>query len=120
MRKGGRNMTTPDAVEIMREVYRYCSELYPSGVQNAYLYGSYARGDYDDESDVDILLTVDADSEEIAKHRAALAAITSELSLRHDVTVSVSAKPLQQFQRYCSILPFYKNVLQEGVRYHAV
>lgn len=113
-------MTTPDAVEIMHEVYRCCNELYPSGVQNAYLYGSYARGDYDSESDVDILLTVDADGEEIAKHRTALARLTSELSLRYDVTVSVSAKPLQQFQRYSSILPFYKNVLREGVRYYAI
>lgn len=113
-------MTTPDAVEIMREVYRHCNDIYPGGVQNAYLYGSYARGDYDSESDVDILLTVDADSEEIARHRAAVAAITSELSLRYDVTVSVSAKPLHQFRRYCSVLPFYKNVLQEGVRYYAI
>ena len=110
-------MNTPDAVSIVHEVYDACSKLFPGGIHDAYLYGSYARGDFDSESDVDILLTIDADGVEIAKYRSALAEVTSDLSLRHDVTVSVTAKPLQQFRQYSTVMPFYKNVLQEGIRY---
>lgn len=110
-------MSTFDAVSIVREVYNECSKIFPGGVHDAYLYGSYARGDFDSESDVDILLTIDTDGVEIAKYRNALAEVTSKLSLRHDITVSVTAKPLLQFQQYSAILPFYRNVLQEGIRY---
>lgn len=110
-------MNAPDAVSIVREVYDACSKLFPGGVHDAYLYGSYARGDFDSESDVDILLTIDADGMEISKHRNDLAEITSDLSLKHDVTVSVTAKPLQQFRQYSAVMPFYKSVLREGVRY---
>lgn len=90
-------MSTFDAVSIVREVYNECSKIFPSGVHDAYLYGSYARGEFDKETDVDILLPIDADGVEIAKYRSALAKVSNDLSLRHDVT-SVTAKPLQQFR----------------------
>ena len=39
------------------------------------------------------------------------------LSLDHDITVSVHVVPLAQFRRYADFLPFYQNVLKEGIRY---
>ena len=42
-----------EALAILNEVFNRCSEVIP--VTDAYLYGSYARGDYDSESDVDIM-----------------------------------------------------------------
>ena len=37
-------------------------------LKDGYLYGSYARGDYHSESDIDILLTVDMSPEEICRY----------------------------------------------------
>ena len=108
-------MCTADAGLIAREVYSECSKVFPGRIHDAYLYGSYAR--VDSESDIDILLTVDADSTEISRRRYDLAEITSSLSLKHDITVSVTAKPLSQFRQYSEVLPFYKNVLREGINY---
>ena len=107
-------MCTADAGLIAREVYSECSKVFPGRIHDAYL---YARGDFDSESDIDILLTVDADSTEISRRRYDLAEITSSLSLKHDITVSVTAKPLSQFRQYSEVLPFYKNVLREGINY---
>lgn len=104
-------MCTADAGLIAREVYSECSKVFPGRIRDAYLYGSYARGDFDSESDIDILLTVDADSTEISRRRYDLAEITSSLSLKHDITVSVTAKPLSQFRQYSEVLPFYKKRL---------
>ena len=50
--------TTDQAIDILGEVYRKLSGIFVT-INDAYLYGSYARGDFTDESDVDILLTVD-------------------------------------------------------------
>lgn len=110
-------MVAAEAELVVREVYDECRKIFPNSVRDAYLYGSYARGDFDAESDVDILLTVDADASEIAKRRYAIAALTSALSLKHGVTVSVTAKPLTQFRRYAEVVPFYKNVMHEGINY---
>ena len=105
------------AIMIMGELYAFCQPVFGSSMKDAYLYGSYARGDYHVESDIDILLTVDLDPEQIARMRTRVALITSELSLKHDITVSVTVKPFDQFVRYSKVLPYYKNVLGEGIRY---
>ena len=109
--------TQNQALYRLGEVYRFCNPIFQNAVQDAFLYGSYARGDQHAESDVDILLTVDMDQREIAKCRSAVAAVTSDLSLKHDITVSVTVKPLEQFRRFADVLPYYKNVLGEGIRY---
>lgn len=106
-----------EAALVVREVYDECNNIFSNAVRDAYLYGSCARGDFDTESDIDILLTVDADASEIAKRRYAIAAVTSALSLKCGITVSVTAKPLTQFRRYAEVVPFYKNVVQEGLNY---
>ena len=86
--------TRNQAEEILHSVYHACSPIF-GRIHDAYLYGSYARGDFNPESDIDILLTVDLEQAEIAKHRNDVAKVTSRLSLEHDITVSVTVKPLE-------------------------
>lgn len=105
------------AVAILSEVYTSCNPIFGNTIKDAYLYGSYARGDYHAGSDIDILLTVDMEADAISSLRNSIAVITSELSLKHDITVSVTVKPYTQFLQYVDVLPYYKNVLREGIRY---
>lgn len=112
-------MCREEALQVLGEVYRACSLIFPVPIHDAYLYGSYARGDYTDESDVDILLIIDLDWPEIASYRRAVSRVVSELCLKHDVTVSVSVNPLGLFTQFAEDLPFYNNVRTEGVRYVA-
>ena len=107
--------TQSDAIRITCKAKALCSDLFP--VKEAYLYGSYARGDQHMGSDIDILLTADVCPEEIAAYRSRIAMITSELSLENDVTVSVTVKPFEHFRRFSETVPFYKNVRSEGIRY---
>ncbi len=105
------------AIAILGEVYSSCNPIFGNAIQDAFLYGSYARGDYHAESDIDILLTVDMTQENISALRNRIGFVASELSLKHDITVSVTVKPLEQFIKYASVLPYYQNVLSEGIRY---
>lgn len=105
------------AIQILGEAYTGYNAVLNNRVCDAYLYGSYARGDYHEESDVDVLLLVDMDESAISDVWMQLAQVNSDLSLKHDVTVSVAVKPVSQFKRYCHILPYYQNVLKEGIRF---
>ena len=107
------------ALSILSEAFISSNNVYKNKVSEAYLYGSFARGDYHEYSDVDILVTVDMDTEELRNYRSFLASINSELSLKHDVTVSITVKSLEHFRKYADVLPYYKNVLKEGVRYES-
>lgn len=105
------------AMDILGEAYRECERIYPDGISAAYLYGSYARGDYNAESDIDILIVVDMDAAEFAKRRSMVAKVASAMSLEYDITVSISVKSERQFSAYADVLPFFRNVVREGVRY---
>ncbi len=111
--------TQSQAVRILSEVYSACSAIFDDDIKEAYLYGSYARGDYTKESDVDILLTVGISRSEISKFRYLLASVSSDLSLKHNVTVSLTVKPHDDFMLYSTTLPFYSNVIKEGIKYGA-
>ena len=102
---------------ILKEAYSTSRKIYGTKLCNAYLYGSYARGDYDKDSDVDILLTVDMDNPEAGDYFYDIAKLSNKLSLDYDVTVSICAKSSSQFQKYLDILPFYSNVEKEGIKY---
>ena len=108
--------TKNQALEILKKAYCRSAALY-GDIQEAYLYGSYARGDAHSESDIDILLSVPLSAEKIAQRRMDMAKITSELSLEYDITVSVTVKPAEQFEKYKTVLPYYRNVIAEGIRY---
>lgn len=112
-------MQREDAIQVLGEVYRGCSSVFPVPIHDAYLYGSFARGDFHDASDVDILLTIDLDWSQISSYRRAVSRVVSELCLRYDRTISVTIKPLSLFTQYRDDLPFYRNVCTEGVRYVA-
>lgn len=109
--------TNRETMTILRKVYERSRELFGKNLVKCYLYGSYARGDYDDESDVDILLIVDCSDDDIRAYNKPLAKIDSYVSLEHNVTVSITAKPLKQFNCYAEVSPFYRNVINEGIPY---
>jgi predicted nucleotidyltransferase len=102
---------------ILGEAVERSKETFGSSFVNGYLYGSYARGDYDEESDVDIFLTVNQSDEAIRAHNKSLAKIDSDLSLKYNVTVSVTVTSLEQFNLYANISPFYRNIINEGISY---
>ena len=105
------------ALSILEKVYQACNDTFGDRLVDAYLYGSYARGDFHNESDVDILLTVDATPEELPAYRKAISPLRGQLSLDYGVLVSVSIVPLHQFRQYGNVLPYYQNVIKEGIRY---
>ena len=76
------------------------------------LFGSYARGDYRPESDIDFMLLL---KEPLTKaERETLSEISSDLSLKYDA-VLVCFKFLEsEFQQWETQM--FKNVRREGIR----
>ncbi len=70
----------------LEELKQALVRLYGEGLKGVYLYGSYARGDFSPDSDVDLLIALEGNVnpyEEIDR----VSEIVSEISLRYDVLI---------------------------------
>ena len=79
------------------------------------LYGSYARGDYNRESDIDVMILADIQAEDRASERRKIRRLLNRIDLEHDVLLSLSVNDSATFNNYANDLPFYMNVLKDGV-----
>ena len=100
-----------DLMALSRELKGGLATLYGHRLRGVYLYGSYARGDYDAESDLDVLVVLD----DFASYGAEVdrtAELAAALSLQYAVSIS------QVFVREPDWLtgdsPFLRNVRDEA------
>lgn len=89
--------------------------IYGNHLNAVILYGSYARGDYDEFSDVDIMILLNLDEMELKRYRHQLSEITFDFNMEHDVDIKPIAKSKELFLKWQESYPFYKNVSREGV-----
>lgn len=99
-------------------ITQYLSEvqkIYGTHLKRVILYGSYARGDYTEDSDVDIMLLVDLAPEEMDSYSDALSELGYEYNVDHDIWMMPVVKNFQHFKQWVASYPFYSNVQKEGV-----
>lgn len=102
--------------DIFVNVIKCYKATYREKLCGVYLYGSYARGDQDSESDIDIVAIVDDERINVQKKLKQVWEDTADVGLEYDVIVSLLAIPLSDFRDYENTLPLYKNIRNEGVR----
>ena len=103
--------------EIISRIVGFSREVFGDKFQNVILYGSYARGDYDDESDIDIMIMVDMSREELSKYRMVFSEFFSELNLENGVFLTSKLQSKSYFNEWLYAMPFYQNVMKEGIVY---
>ena len=79
------------------------------------LYGSYARGDYTEDSDIDIMVLVSPAEVECREKKEELSSFTYDFNMEHDVQIMPIMKQTSQFLDWLPVHPFYQNVEREGV-----
>ncbi len=79
------------------------------------LYGSYARGDFHKNSDIDIMILTDLDEEEIENYRDKISDVAYDIELDTGVILSPVIKNIEKYNIRTGFIPFYKNVQKEGV-----
>jgi len=101
--------------EIGRRIANKAIEELGDRLDSVLLYGSYARGDFDSDSDIDIMIVADISDEDANRLEESLVIFTTKLDLEFDVIISLYVKGKSSFYEWSNVLPFYKNVIREGV-----
>lgn len=90
-------------------------EIYGSHIKSIILYGSYARGDYTEDSDIDIMILLDISDMEIKKYRHQLSDMTYDFNMDYDLDIKPMAKSEEHFKKWLPVYPFYSNIEKEGI-----
>lgn len=100
---------------LISEYVAAIKRIYGQHLKQVILYGSYARGDYTEDSDVDIMLLVDLNETELDRFSDALSELGFDYNVEHDIWMMPIVKNKQNFLRWSEVYPFYKNVKTEGI-----
>lgn len=98
---------------LLPEIEKKIRDLFGEKVLKIILFGSYARGDYDPESDVDIFVLLK--DNDLRKYRKIRVKVITEFLGKHDILLSIRLSNEDTFKRYKEISPFYQNVMREGI-----
>ena len=79
------------------------------------VYGSYARGDYTENSDVDIMVLTSLPEDKIEPVEDSLYDVAYDILMEYGIQISVIVKNEEHFKYWLGALPFYDNVEREGI-----
>lgn len=104
---------------IMNEIVTEMKNLFGDKLRQVLLFGSYARGEQEEYSDMDVMVLVNIDDEEIKKYNDAIIDVMSDISLRYGILPTIIGKNYEHFNHWVPYLPFYRNVKVEGIEFYA-
>ena len=100
---------------LLQEAVAGLKGIFGGALDSVILYGSYARGDFDEQSDIDLMAMLLLPQESFVAYRPLVARFASDLGLKYDVLVSIKLQDKALFDQYRNVLPFYQNVKRDGV-----
>ena len=103
---------------IRNIIYRFSQELrriLGDKLTKIIVYGSYARGDFRENSDIDIMILTSMSDDEIRDIENQVYDIAYDYQLSDNVMISVNIKNADHYNYWLGALPYYDNVEKEGV-----
>ena len=101
---------------LIEQYVEAVKKIYGSHVRQIILYGSYARGDFRSDLDVDIMILLDLSDLELKAYGQQLSYMTYDFNMDHDLDIKPIAKSEKHFLNWVDVYPFYANVKKEGVK----
>lgn len=104
-----------DLESILLELAKAYRETYKNDLVKIILYGSYARGDYREYSDIDIVAIVRGSRRRLQDDLKYVWNVADDLELKYEMIISPTVIPLEEFEQYKDILPYYQNIEKQGI-----
>ena len=103
---------------ILNDFTGGAKEIFGEKLRDVILFGSYARGDYTDESDVDIVVLADIPREEETNYTDDIISLISNVDKKYGYSVLLSPIILSYsfYEKWRETIPFYRTIKKEGVR----
>ena len=106
--------TKAEMDHLLAKFNRQLQDLFGPHLRETIIFGSYARGEADEGSDVDLMLLVDLPRQEIVRYRRPVSNIAGAYLVSESLLISPIIENEAFFDAHRESLPFYQNIAREG------
>ncbi|HIX48283.1 MAG TPA: nucleotidyltransferase domain-containing protein [Candidatus Mediterraneibacter caccavium] len=99
----------------MQQFASSLKKLLGNTLDSVIVYGSYARGNYSELSDIDVMILVTLTEEKIKKISDEISDMAFDYLMKFGVDISPVITNIDHFNYWADNLPYYRNVSDEGV-----
>lgn len=108
-------LLTKDIIEnIVSDLATAIPDTFGDRAVRAYLFGSCARGDFKQDSDIDIAVLFDCEREEAQKYISDAARLSTDIAMKTMQVVNFVCLPIEEFEDKKTWYPFYANIADDG------
>lgn len=111
--------TNQSIVQLLDEIVQNTSQIYGDKLREVVLYGSYAKGQEDNESDIDIMVLVSIDEKELSQYDEKINQMIGDISMKYLKVISLVDMNYEKFMKWVNVVPYYTSVSTEGVVLYA-
>lgn len=104
---------------LLKQYVTQVEAVYGEHLKKVILYGSRARGDFQEDSDIDVMILVDLERSELAEWDETLFDATFDINFENDVEIMPIVQNQAFFERWVRAYPFYNAIAREGVEVYA-
>ena len=97
--------------EMREELIWGLTDIFRNNITMIILYGSAARGDATEESDIDIAIVVRSQMDDVTRKR--FLSWAADMDIRHERVFSIVDIEESNMKKWEDVLPFYRNVKKE-------
>ena len=105
-----------EVLTIIAQLREKLANIFPQEQFDIILFGSYARHDADDESDIDVMFLVNSSRQTIQEKHWQIGEAAAEVLMDFGIVVSPIVENQAYYHANADLLPFFRNVQREGVR----
>ena len=104
-------MTLPESMR--EELIQGLTDIFQNNISMIILYGSVARNEETDESDIDIAIIMKDQMDRDTKSR--FVSWAADMDLRYEKVFSIIDIQESNMMKWEKVLPFYQNIRREGI-----
>lgn len=109
-------LALPEEVqEELEKVKKALKKILGEHLKKILLFGSYARQDANQESDLDLVVLTDLEDTDLKEKSDAIRNRCADLFIEYSVLPTVMLRNEQQFLERSQYVPFYMTVKEEGI-----
>jgi predicted nucleotidyltransferase len=110
--------TTQKVKQLLQTAETELRKIFKDKLRKIILFGSYSRGDYDDESDVDVMVLIDDSNPK--GYDDIILDVEVDLSIANDIVLTIFVENEAEYQDGKLYKPFLEAIEQEGIEIYGV